>query len=178
MSTAEHSLHEFISSKAIHEKVAALGKQIAGDYQGKDLMVIGILKGSVVFMSDLIRAVDLPLEISFMSVSSYASGIATSGSVRLLCDIDKPLRNKDVLIVEDIVDSGYTISYLIDTLKVRQPNSLKVCSLLDKPSRRLVDIKADYTGFEIEDEFVVGYGLDYAGKYRNLDYIARVEFIK
>ncbi|MDR2870925.1 MAG: hypoxanthine phosphoribosyltransferase [Deferribacteraceae bacterium] len=174
----EHRLHEFISSKDIQAKVAELGKQITADYQGKDLHVIGILKGSVVFMADLIRAISLPLEISFMSVSSYASGVATSGSVRLLYDIDRPLRGKDVLIVEDIIDSGYTLAFLLETLGVRQPASLKVCSLLDKPSRRLASVEIDYKGFEIEDVFAVGYGMDYAGQYRNLDYVARVEFIK
>ena len=171
-----YTISEFISEKDILAKVAEMGRRITADYKDKDLLVVGILKGSVVFMSDLIRAIDLPLEISFMSVSSYASGIASSGSVRLQCDLDKPLRGKDVLIVEDIIDSGYTISYLIETLNVRQPASLKICSLLDKPSRRMTDMKADYTGFEIEDEFVVGYGLDYAGKHRNLGYIAKVTF--
>ena len=172
----KYTLSEFISESDIQAKVKALGERITEDYKDKDLLIVGILKGSVIFMSDLARHIDLPLEMTFMSVSSYASGVATSGSVRLLCDLDKPLRGKDVLIIEDIIDSGYTISYLVETLNVRQPNSLKICALLDKPSRRMANIAADYTGFEIEDEFVVGYGLDYAGKHRNLGHIAKVVF--
>ncbi len=172
----DYSIEEYISEKDIRAKVAELGKRIQGDYKDKPLLMIGVLKGSVVFLADLIREVNLPVEISFISVSSYSSGIATSGSVRLLCDIDKPLKGRDVLIVEDIVDSGYTVGYLMETLQVRKPASVKVCALLDKPSRRLSDVKPDYVGFEIEDEFAVGYGLDYAGKYRNLKYIAKIVF--
>jgi hypoxanthine phosphoribosyltransferase len=172
-----YSLKGVISANDIQAKVVELGQRITADYQGKELLVIGILKGSVMFMSDLIRQIDLPLAISFMSVSSYGSGVASSGSVRLNYDLDTHLKNKHVLVVEDIIDSGHTISFLLNTLSLRQPASLKVCTLLDKPDRRQVaELKVDYTGFEIEDKFVVGYGMDYDGKHRNLGEIVEVEF--
>ena len=146
-----------------------LGEKITNDYKDSDnFIVIGVLKGAVVFMSDLIRSIELPLKIDFMAVSSYGTSTESSGVVRILKDLDESVEGKDVLIVEDIVDSGLTLSYMHKILKSRKPASLKICTLLDKPNRRKVDLKIDYLGFEIPDDFVVGYGLDYAGKYRNL----------
>jgi len=161
-----------ITVEEIQSKVAELGRQITADYRGRQLLVIGILKGSVVFMSDLIRAIDLPLEIDFMEVSSYGKSTQSSGAVRILKDLEVDLAGRDILIVEDIIDTGLTLTYLSKILRARRPASLKICTFLDKPSRRKSEICADYTGYEIPDEFAVGYGLDYGGKYRNLPYIA------
>lgn len=158
-----------ITEKQLLEKVKELGEKITNDYKDSDnFIVIGVLKGAVVFMSDLIRSTELPLKIDFMAVSSYGTSTESSGVVRILKDLDESVEGKDVLIVEDIVDSGLTLSYMHKILKSRKPASLKICALLDKPDRRKVDLKIDYLGFEIPDDFVVGYGLDYAGKYRNL----------
>lgn len=157
------------------EKLAAvikeLGSQISEDYRGKNLLMVSILKGSVVFMSDLMRAVTIPCRIDFMSVSSYGSGVKTSGVVKIVKDLDIPLAGYDLLIVEDILDSGMTLSYILEVLEARGPKSVKLCTLLDKPDRRKVNIKPDYVGCEVPDEFVVGYGLDYDEKYRNLPYV-------
>lgn len=157
------------------EKLAAvikeLGSQISEDYKGKNLLMVSILKGSVVFMSDLMRAITIPCRIDFMSVSSYGSGVKTSGVVKIVKDLDIPLAGYDLLIVEDILDSGMTLSYILEVLEARGPKSVKLCTLLDKPDRRKVDIKPDYVGCEVPDEFVVGYGLDYDEKYRNLPYV-------
>ncbi len=161
-----------ITVDEINNKVKELGEQISKDYQNKDLLVVGILKGSVVFLSDLVRNISQPLLIDFMDVSSYGASTHTSGVVRILKDLETDLVGKDVLIVEDIVDTGLTLSYLKENLLSRNPASLKICSFLDKPERRKADIMPDYCGFEIPDEFVVGYGLDFAEKYRNLPYIA------
>ena len=159
------------SEETIKERLRALAEQIEKDYKGKIPLMICVLKGSVLFFTDLIRQISLPVEIDFMSISSYGSGATTSGEVKVLKDLDNRLDGRDVIIVEDIVDSGLTLNYMTKLLSSRNPASIKVCSLLDKPSRRKVDIKADYTGFVVGNEFVIGYGLDYAQKYRNLPYI-------
>ena len=155
----------------LKETVAKLGAQISEDYRGRNLLLVSILKGSIVFMSDLMRSVTIPCEIDFMAVSSYGSGIKSSGTVRILKDLDRDIRGYDVLIVEDILDSGMTLSYLIDLLYARNPNSIRICTLFDKPERRTVDIYADYKGIEVPDEFIVGYGLDFDEKYRNLPFV-------
>lgn len=155
----------------IKEKVAELGADITRDYQGKSLFLIGIMKGAVPFVADLMRAIDLPLCYDLMAVSSYGASTKSSGTVRILKDIDLSIEGQDVMIVEDIIDTGLTLQYLVENLRSRKPYSLKICTLLDKPSRRKVEIKPDYNGFVIPDAFVVGYGLDYAEKYRNLPYI-------
>lgn len=157
-----------ISREQIAEKVALLGQQISGDYRGKDLIVVGILKGAVVFLSDLIREISIPLYIDFMAVSSYGSSTESSGVVRILNDLDMSIEGMHVLIVEDIVDTGLTLKYLVENLKNRKAASVKVCTLLEKPARRKVKVDLDYNGFVIPDEFAVGYGLDYNNKYRNL----------
>ena len=149
-----------------------LGAQISRDYAGKNLVLVSILKGSVVFMADLMRAVSIPCNIDFMVVSSYGgSNTTTSGLVKIIKDLDGDLSGKDVLIVEDILDTGVTLSNLVPMLKMRNPNSVKICTILDKPSRRKADIQPNYEGFQVPDEFVVGYGLDYDEKYRNLPYV-------
>ncbi len=160
-----------ISAQEIQLKVKELGTQISEDYKQKNLMLISILKGSIVFMSDLMRAITIHCKIDFMAVSSYGSSTKTSGVVRILKDLDIPLENYDVLIVEDILDSGTTLDYITKILQERHPKSIKICTLLDKPARRKVDIKADYIGFLVPDEFVVGYGLDYDERYRNLPFV-------
>ena len=155
----------------LEAKVAQLGEQISRDYEGKDLLLVGVLKGSVVFMADLMRRITVPAAIDFMAVSSYGSGVKTSGVVRILKDLDRSIEGKDLLIVEDILDSGMTLHYLRDLLRDRGCASVRIVTLLDKPERRKVDIHPDYVGFQIPDAFVVGYGLDYAEKYRNLPYV-------
>src|SRR3954466_7423770 len=153
-------------------RVRELGEEISGDYAGRDLLLIGVLKGAVFFLADLMRHIDVPCEVDFMAVSSYGSSTDTSGVVRILKDLDAPLEGRDVLIVEDIVDSGLTLQYLMRTLEARKPRSLEVCALLTKPERRKIDTRARYIGFEIPDKFAIGYGLDYAERYRNLPYVA------
>ena len=160
-----------LDEKQIKEKVEELGEKLTEEYQGKDLVVICILKGAMVFMSDLIREIKVPLEIDTMVVSSYGSSTQSSGVVRIIKDLDHSIENRDVLIVEDIIDTGLTLNYLQENLRSRAPRSLKICSFLDKPERRKVEISADYRGYAIPDKFVVGYGLDYNGKYRNLSYV-------
>ena len=161
-----------VSEEALKAKVAELGAQISRDYEGRNLVLVSILKGSVVFMADLMRAVTIPCSIDFMVVSSYGgSNTTTSGLVKIIKDLDGDLSGKDVLIVEDILDTGITLSNLVPMLKMRNPNSVKICTILSKPSRRMADIEPDYCGFEVPDEFVVGYGLDYDEKYRNLPYV-------
>ncbi len=164
-------LRVLISKEALSQKVQEIGAQISKDYEGKNLMMVSVLKGSVVFMADLMRAVTVPAEIDFMSVSSYGTGAKTSGVVKIIKDLDIELAGRDLLIVEDILDSGLTLSYIKKILMERGPRSIKICTLLDKPERRKADVFADYSGFEVPDEFVVGYGLDFAEKYRNLPYI-------
>ena len=160
-----------LTEKQIHQRVLELGQQIAADYVGKDLMMISVLKGSILFVADLMRAIEAPLSIEFMAVSSYGADTATSGVVKIVKDIDVSIKDKHVLIVEDILDSGMTLSYLTELLAQRGTASIKVVTLLDKPARRKVDIKPDYVGFEVPDEFLIGYGLDYIEYYRNLPYI-------
>ena len=164
-------LRVLISKEALSQKVQEIGAQISKEYEGKNLMMVSVLKGSVVFMADLMRAVTVPAEIDFMSVSSYGTGAKTSGVVKIIKDLDIELAGRDLLIVEDILDSGLTLSYIKKILMERGPRSIKICTLLDKPERRKADVFADYSGFEVPDEFVVGYGLDFAEKYRNLPYI-------
>jgi hypoxanthine phosphoribosyltransferase len=164
-----------IDEETIMKRVAEMGAEITKDYQGKELVVIGILRGGVIFMSDLVKQIKLPLFMDFMAVSSYGMSTKSSGIVRILKDLNEDIEGKDVLIVEDIVDTGLTLHYLVDYIKSRKPKSVKVCCFLDKPSRRKVDVRADYVGFEIPDEFVIGYGLDYAQKYRNLPYVSVLE---
>ena len=162
----------YYSEETLREIVAELGKKISEDYKDKNLLLVSVLKGSVVFMADLMREITVPCEIDFMCVSSYKDGTTSSGAVKIIKDLDINLEGKDVLIVEDILDSGRTLSYLKSVLMTRNPRSFKICTLLDKPERRAVpDLFADYSGAEVPDEFVVGYGLDYAEKYRNLPYI-------
>ena len=161
-----------VSEEQLKAKVAELGAQISRDYAGKNLVLVSILKGSVVFMADLMRAVSIPCNIDFMVVSSYGgSNTITSGLVKIIKDLDGDLSGKDVLIVEDILDTGVTLSNLVPMLKMRNPNSVKICTILDKPSRRKANIQPDYEDFQVPDEFVVGYGLDYDEKYRNLPYV-------
>ncbi|MDF2676054.1 MAG: hpt [Bacillota bacterium] len=161
-----------ISEEVLQDKVKELGNIITEDYKGKDLLLVCVLKGAVIFVSDLMKRIDLPLEIDFMAISSYGSDTKSSGVVRILKDLNSGIEGRDILIVEDIIDSGLTLSYLIENLKARGPKSVEICTILDKPSRRKTDIKIKYTGFQVPDEFVVGYGLDFAEKYRNLPYIA------
>ena len=163
-----------ISEEEIANKVKELAKKIENDYKGEQLLVVGILKGASVFVSDLIRNINLDVNIDFMSVSSYGNGTETSGTVRILKDLDVDISGKNVLIVEDIIDTGLTLSNLVKELQIRNPKSLKLCTLLDKPERRISNIHVDYVGFVIEDKFIVGYGIDWAEKYRNLPYIGSV----
>lgn len=166
-----------LSQEEIEKKVVELAGKIQNDYEGQDILLVGILKGASVFVADLMRKIDLNVNIDFMSVSSYGSGTESSGTVKILKDLDVDIEGKNVLIVEDIIDSGATLRNLYDTLMTRNPKSLKLCTLLDKPERRKVHIDVDYVGFTIEDKFIVGYGIDYDEKYRNLPYIAMVEDI-
>lgn len=160
-----------LSETEITERVKQLGAQITEDYIDKNLLLVSILKGSVVFLTDLMRHIDLPLSIDFMIVSSYGSGTKSKGNVKIIKDLDKDLSAFDVLIIEDILDSGNTLSNVMSLFKLRGARSLKLCTLLDKPSRRTAPVSCDYCGFTVEDRFIVGYGLDYAEKYRNLPYI-------
>ncbi len=161
--------HEvLLSEKQIKARIKELAREISADYRKKKPLLIGVLKGAVVFLSDLIREMDIPLEIDFMAVSSYGADTASSGIVRIQKDLEQSIKDRDVLIVEDIVDTGLTLNYLYDTLSSQKPRSLKVVTLLDKPDRRKVEFKADYCGFEIPDHFVIGYGLDFNEEYRNL----------
>lgn len=158
-----------VTEAQIRDKLKEMGERIARDYADKrEILMIGVLKGAVVFLSDLIRCIDLPVHLDFMAVSSYGTSTESSGVVRILKDLENDVEGKHIIIVEDIIDSGLTLSYLYENLRSRKPGSLKICTLLDKPSRRLANITVDYLGFEIPDYFVVGYGLDYGEKYRNL----------
>ena len=162
------------SEEEVAGRVEELGRQISEDYAGKQIHLICVLKGGVFFMCELAKRITVPVSMDFMSVGSYGDGTSSSGVVKIAKDLDEPLEGKDVLVVEDIIDSGRTLSYLLEILKARRPKSLRLCTLLDKPDRRARPVKVDYTGFEIPDEFVVGYGLDYAQKYRNLPFIGIV----
>jgi hypoxanthine phosphoribosyltransferase len=164
-----------ITQEQIAARVRELGAQLAKDYAEKDLVLVVVLKGSFIFAADLARAIDLPLRIDFLGVRSYGEGTESSGVVQITNDLSKPIAGADVVIVEDIVDTGLTIAHLMDLFRTRNPRSVKVCSLLHKPSRSRVQVNVDYLGFTIEDKFVVGYGLDFAEKHRNLPYIGVVE---
>jgi hypoxanthine phosphoribosyltransferase len=157
-----------LSRDAIQERVQEMGREISRDYAGREPHLVGVLKGACTFMTDLARAIDIPITMDFIAVSSYGAATKTSGEVRLVKDLDQGLEGRDLIVVEDIVDTGLTLNYLLNVLRARGPRSLKVAALLSKPSRRLVEVQADYVGFTIEDRFVVGYGLDYNEKYRNL----------
>lgn len=159
------------SEEELKARVAELGRQITEDYQGRAPVIISILRGSYIFMADLTRQIDLPCTVDFMAVSSYGTGTTSSGQVKIIKDLSESIEGRDVLVVEDILDSGNTLSYLVELLKARRAASIKLCTLLDKPSRRTKPIYADYVGFPVDDLFVVGYGLDYAEQYRNLPYI-------
>jgi hypoxanthine phosphoribosyltransferase len=163
--------HILVSDLQLQDKIEEVGKQLTLDYMGKDLVLIGVLKGAIMFIVDQARAIDLPLTMDFMAVASYGASTETSGIVRILKDLDSSIENKHVLIVEDIIDSGLTLTYILETLHARNPASLRVCSLLSKPARRHVDVPVDYICFEIPDEFVVGYGLDFNQIYRNLPFV-------
>ena len=161
-----------VSSEDLQRRIAELGDEISRDYEGRDLFMVGVLKGAVLFLADLMRSLTVPCEIDFMAVSSYGSETDSSGVVRILKDLDAPIEGRDVLLVEDIIDSGLTLHYLMKNLRARNPRSLEVCSLLTKPERRRVDLPIRYVGFEIPNRFAIGYGLDHAQRYRNLPYVA------
>ncbi len=165
-----------LSEQEVDQRIAEVAKQISKDYEGKSVHLICVLKGAVFFMCELAKRITVPVSMDFMSVSSYGNDTKSSGVVKIVKDLDEPLNGKDVLIVEDIIDSGRTLSYLMDILQKRNPASLRLCTLLDKPERRITQVSVDYTCFNIPDEFVVGYGLDYAQKYRNLPFVGVVEF--
>ena len=164
-----------VSEEDIEKRVKELGDIITKDYMDKDLVVIGILKGAVIFMSELVKNIKLPVTLDFMAVSSYGKSTISTGEVRIIKDLDFSVEGKELLIVEDIIDTGLTLNYLTDILKKRGANSVRICTLLDKPERRSVEVKVDYLGFEIPDEFVVGYGLDYSEMYRNLPYVGSLK---
>jgi hypoxanthine phosphoribosyltransferase len=164
-----------VSAEELQARVRELGAAISRDYAGRPLLLVGVLKGAVFFLSDLMRSVEIPVEVDFMAVASYGSATDSSGVVRILKDLDAAIEDRDVLIVEDIVDSGLTLQYLLRNLGSRNPRTLEVCALLTKPARRKVELRAKYVGFEIEDTFVVGYGLDYAERHRNLPFVAALE---
>mgnify|MGYP000733176608 CR=1 FL=1 len=166
------------SEEEVDKRIRELGEQISKRYEGKTVHMICVLKGGVFFMCELAKRISVPVSMDFMSVSSYGSGTQSSGAVRIVKDLDEPLEGKNVLIVEDIIDSGNTLHYLVEILYKRNPESIKICTLLDKPDRRVADVHVDYVGFNIPDEFVVGYGLDYDQRYRNLPYIGVVEGVK
>lgn len=168
----------FLPEHEVEERIAEVAKQISEDYAGQEIHLVCILKGSVFFCCELAKRITIPVTMDFMSVSSYGNDTKSSGVVRLAKDLDEPLAGKNVIVIEDIIDSGRTLSYLMDILSKRDPKTLRLCTLLDKPERRVVEVPVDYTCFNIPDEFVVGYGLDYAQKYRNLPFIGIVEFVE
>ena len=177
MSERPYVINEMISAKSIAARVEGLAKEISTAFKDTDkLVVIGLLRGSFVFIADLVRELDLPVEVDFLEASSYGNSTESSREVRILKDLRGEIEGRDILVVEDIVDTGYTLKHVLDLLATRHPSRMKVCALLDKPSRREVDIKATWTGFEIPDEFVVGYGIDFAQRNRNLPYIGAVRF--
>ena len=161
-----------VPSEDLQRRIAELGAEISRDYEGRDLVMIGVLKGALLFIADLMRQLTVPCEVDFMAVSSYGSSTDSSGVVRILKDLEAPIEGRDVLIVEDIIDSGLTLQYLLRNLRARNPGSLEVCALLTKPARRRVELPIRYVGFEIPNRYVIGYGLDYAQRYRNLSYVA------
>ena len=165
-----------LSEEEVDRRIQEIGEQISKDYAGKQVHLVCVLKGGSFFLCELAKRITVPVSLDFMSVSSYGGDTKSSGVIKIVKDLDEPLRDKNVIVVEDIVDSGRTLSYLLDMLKARGPMSMALCTLLDKPDRRVIDVKVDYTGFQIPDEFVVGYGLDYDQRYRNLPYIGVVKF--
>lgn len=165
-----------LPEEEVDARIQAIGEQVSRDYAGRQVHLICVLKGGSFFMCELAKRITVPVSMDFMAVSSYGGGTESKGVVKIVKDLDEPIKDKDVLVVEDIVDSGRTLSYLLEMLQARGPKSLRLCTLLDKPDRRVVDVKVDYTGFHIPDEFVVGYGLDYDQRYRNLPYIGVIEF--
>ena len=169
------SIRVLLSEEKVEKRIKELGEIISRDYAGKEVHLICVLKGGVFFTCELSKWITVPVSLDFMSVSSYGNDTKSSGVVKIIKDLDESIENKDVLVVEDIIDSGRTLRYLLENLERRNPRSLKLCTLLDKPSRRVTEVTVDYTGFEIPDEFVVGYGLDYGQKYRNLPYIGVVK---
>ena len=171
----EDKIKVLLTEEEVDEKIKVLGKKISEDYAGKSVHLVCVLKGGVFFTCELAKRITVPVSLDFMSVSSYGDGMTSSGAVKIIKDLDEPLEGKNVLIVEDIIDSGNTLHYRVEILYKRHPESIRICTLLDKPERRTADVKVDYVGFNIPDEFVVGYGLDYAQKYRNLPYIGVVE---
>ncbi|MCI8464137.1 MAG: hypoxanthine phosphoribosyltransferase [Lachnospiraceae bacterium] len=172
---AEH-IRVLLPEEEVDARIQEIGDQISRDYAGKQVHLVCVLKGGSFFMCELAKRISVPVSLDFMSVSSYGSDTKSSGVVKIVKDLDESLKDKDVVVVEDIVDSGRTLSYLLEMLRDRGPRSLRLCTLLDKPERRVVEVKVDYTGFQIPDQFVVGYGLDYDQRYRNLPYIGVVEF--
>lgn len=172
----KHTVEVMISEQEIAKRIAELGQQITNDYResGSDMVLVGLLRGSFMFMADLCRKIEVSHEVDFMTASSYGSGMSTTRDVKILKDLDEDIRGKDVLIVEDIIDSGNTLSKVREILRLRQPKSLAICTLLDKPERREVDVAVEYVGFTIPDKFVVGYGIDYAQRYRHLPYVGHV----
>lgn len=171
-----HEVEVMFSEEDVDRRIKEIGEQISKDYAGKSVHLVCVLKGGSFFMCELAKRITVPVSLDFMSVSSYGGDTKSSGVVRIVKDLDEPLAGKNVIVVEDIIDSGRTLSYLMEMLKDRKPESLTLCTLLDKPSRRVVDVDVKYTGYEIPDEFVVGYGLDYDQQYRNLPYIGKVVF--
>ncbi len=160
-----------IDERALQARIAEVGADVTRDYRGRDLLLVGVLKGAIFFMADLMRRIELPCEVDFMAISSYGAGVDSSGVVRILKDLDMSVEGRNVLVVEDIIDSGLTLSYLLRTLEARHPASLEVCALLTKPERREIEVRCRYVGFEIPNRFVIGYGLDFGERYRNLPYI-------
>jgi hypoxanthine phosphoribosyltransferase len=167
----EQGVKTLIDEQTLRNRVAELGGEVSTDYGGRDLLLVGVLKGAVFFMADLMRHLTIPCEVDFMAISSYGASTDSSGVVRILKDLDINIEGRHVLVVEDIIDSGLTLSYLMRTLEARSPETLEICALLTKPARREIDVRVRYTGFEIPNEFVIGYGLDYAERYRNLPYV-------
>ena len=173
METVKDAVGEIlIEQEPLQARIAELGAEISSEYEGRDLLLVGVLKGAVFFMADLMRELSIPCEIDFMAISSYGAATDSSGVVRILKDLDTNIAGRDVLVVEDIIDSGLTLSYLMRSLKARKPESLEVCALLTKPERREIEVPVKFVGFEIPNKFVIGYGLDFAERYRNLPYVA------
>ena len=173
METVKDAVGEvLIEEEPLQARIAELGVEISSEYDGRDLLLVGVLKGAVFFMADLMRELSIPCEIDFMAISSYGAATDSSGVVRILKDLDTNIAGRDVLVVEDIIDSGLTLSYLMRSLKARKPASLEICALLTKPERREIDVPVKFVGFEIPNKFVIGYGLDFAERYRNLPYVA------
>ena len=172
---ADHHIEVMISEEEVNRRIRELGEQISRDYAGRQIHLICVLRGGSFFMCELAKRITVPVSIDFMSVSSYGAGTVSSGNIKIIKDLDDSIAGKDVIVVEDIIDSGRTLSHLLELLKSRNPESLKLCTLLDKPDRRVVEVDVDYTCFQVPDLFVVGYGLDYDQKYRNLPYVGVVE---